>query len=34
MLYVYTLRTDAAGVENVGVEKVSFRKSGQAAASS
>lgn len=26
VLYVYQLKTDASGVENVGVEKVSFRK--------
>ena len=28
VLYVYQLRKDANGVENVGVEKVSFRKGG------
>ncbi|TKA64452.1 hypothetical protein B0A49_07230 [Cryomyces minteri] len=28
VLYVYQLRKDANGVENVGVEKVSFRKNG------
>lgn len=28
VLYVYQLKTDANGVENVGVEKVSFRKNG------
>lgn len=28
MLYVYQLRKDANGNENVGVEKVSFRKNG------
>ncbi|SLM34482.1 vacuolar protein sorting [Lasallia pustulata] len=32
VLYVYQLKTDANGVENVGVEKVSFRKNGGAAA--
>jgi vacuolar protein sorting-associated protein 29 len=32
VLYVYQLRTDANGVENVGVEKVSFRKQNPAAA--
>ena len=26
MLYVYQLKTDANGVENVSVEKVSYRK--------
>ena len=26
MLYVYQLKTDASGAENVAVEKVSFRK--------
>lgn len=26
VLYVYQLKTDSNGVENVGVEKVSFRK--------
>ena len=26
-LYVYLLKTDANGVENVNVEKISFRKS-------
>ncbi len=30
VLYVYQLRKDANGVENVGVEKVSFRKNGGA----
>lgn len=33
MLYVYQLKTDANGVDNVGVEKVSFRKSSNLAAS-
>ena len=33
MLYVYQLRRDANGVENVGVEKVSFRKNATAAVS-
>ena len=28
VLYVYQLRTDSNGVENVGVEKISFRKNG------
>lgn len=28
VLYVYQLRKDANGNENVGVEKVSFRKNG------
>lgn len=28
VLYVYQLRTDANGAENVAVEKVSFRKNG------
>jgi len=32
VLYVYQLRTDASGAENVAVEKVSFRKSVPAAA--
>ncbi|ERF75644.1 hypothetical protein EPUS_04624 [Endocarpon pusillum Z07020] len=32
VLYVYQLRTDANGAENVGVEKVSFRKQNPAAA--
>ena len=26
MLYIYTLKTDANGVENVNVEKISYRK--------
>ena len=30
VLYVYQLKTDANGVENVAVEKVSFRKQGGA----
>ncbi|KAI9756402.1 MAG: Vacuolar protein sorting-associated protein 29 [Lichina confinis] len=33
VLYVYQLRRDANGVENVGVEKVSFRKNATAAVS-
>lgn len=33
VLYVYQLKTDPNGVENVGVEKVSFRKNGGLAAS-
>lgn len=32
VLYVYQLKTDPDGVENVGVEKVSFRKNGGLAA--
>ena len=32
VLYVYQLKTDANGVENVAVEKVSFRKNGGLAA--
>lgn len=32
VLYVYQLRTDKAGNESVGVEKVSFRKGAAAAA--
>ncbi|KAG8528110.1 uncharacterized protein KY384_007026 [Bacidia gigantensis] len=32
VLYVYQLKTDEKGVENVGVEKVSFRKNGGLAA--
>lgn len=32
MLYVYQLKTDANGVENVGVEKVVFRKNSGLAA--
>ena len=32
VLYVYQLRTDANGTENVAVEKVSFRKSMPSAA--
>lgn len=32
VLYVYQLRTDAEGNENVAVEKVSFRKNGGGAA--
>lgn len=30
MLYVYQLRTDDQGAQNVGVEKVSFRKNSGA----
>jgi vacuolar protein sorting-associated protein 29 len=30
VLYVYQLRTDEKGVESVGVEKVTFRKNGEA----
>lgn len=30
VLYVYQLRTDEKGVESVGVEKVTFRKNGDA----
>lgn len=32
VLYVYQLKTDPNGVENVGVEKVSFRKNSGLAA--
>lgn len=32
VLYVYQLRTDANGVENVAVEKVSYRRQPAAAA--
>lgn len=32
VLYVYQLKTDATGMENVGVEKVSFRKNSGIAA--
>jgi vacuolar protein sorting-associated protein 29 len=30
VLYVYQLKTDANGIENVSVEKVSFRKMNEA----
>jgi hypothetical protein len=33
VLYVYTLKTDEKGVENVSVEKISFRKEAPAPAS-
>jgi vacuolar protein sorting-associated protein 29 len=32
VLYVYQLKTDESGAENVGVEKVSYRKPQAAAA--